>query len=58
MSIIIPNLNHSFISPVLVHVPVPVPVRIPDSGSGSGSGSGFLGFPYAHSIVPTATAWP
>ena len=35
MSIILPNLNHSFISPV----PVPVP--------GSGSGFGFPGFPYA-----------
>ena len=42
MSIILPNLNHSFISPV----PVPVPVPVPDSGSGSGSG--FPGFPYAH----------
>ena len=41
MSIILPNLNHSFISPV----PVPVPVPVPDSGSGSGSG--FPGFPYA-----------
>ena len=30
MSIILPNLNHSFISPV------PVPVPVPDSGSGSG----------------------
>ena len=40
MSIILPNLNHSFISPV----------PVPDSGSGSGSGSrsGFPGFPYAH----------
>ena len=37
MSIILPNLNHSFIS----LVPVPVP------DSGSGSGSGFPGFPYA-----------
>ena len=35
MSIILPNLNHSFISPV----------PVPDSGSGSGSG--FPGFPYA-----------
>ena len=43
MSIILPNLNHSFISPV----PVPVPVPVPDSGSGSGSGSGFPCFPYA-----------
>ena len=42
MSVILPNLNHSFISPV----PVPVPVPVPDSGSGSGSG--FPGFPYAH----------
>ena len=41
MSIILPNLNHSFISPV----PVPVPVPVPDSGSGSGSG--FPCFPYA-----------
>ena len=41
MSIMFPNLNHSFISPV----PVPVPVPVPDSGSGSGSG--FSGFPYA-----------
>ena len=41
MSIILPNLNHSFISPV--------PVPVPDSGSGSGSGSGFPGFPYARS---------
>ena len=40
MSIILPNLNHSFISPV----PVPFPVPVPDSGSGSGSG--FPGFPY------------
>ena len=32
MSIILPNLNHSF-------VPVPVPVPFPDSG--------FPGFPYA-----------
>ena len=39
MWIILPNLNHSFISPV------PVPVPVPDSGSGSGSG--FPGFPYA-----------
>ena len=37
MSIILPNLNHSFISPV----PVPVPVPVPDSGSG------FPCFPYA-----------
>ena len=43
MSIILPNLNHSFISPV----PVPVPVPVPDSGSGSGSG--FPCFPYAPS---------
>ena len=35
MSIILPNLNHSFISPV----------PVPDSGSGSGSG--FPCFPYA-----------
>ena len=41
MSIILLNLNHSFISPV----PVPVPVPVPDSGSGSGSG--FPCFPYA-----------
>ena len=39
MSIILPNLNHSFISPV------PVPVPVPDSGSGSGSR--FPDFPYA-----------
>ena len=45
MSIILPNLNHSFISPV----PVPVPVPVPDSGSGSGSG--FPCFPYAHDEV-------
>ena len=44
MSIILPNLNHSFISPV----PVPVPVPVPDSGSGSGSG--FPGFPYARGM--------
>ena len=37
MSIILPNLNHSFISPV------PVPVPVPDSGSGPR----FPGFPYA-----------
>ena len=37
MSIILPNLNHLFISPVLVPVP----------DSGSGSVSGFPGFPYA-----------
>ena len=43
MSIILPNLNHSFISPV--PVPVPVPFPVPDSGSGSGSG--LPGFPYA-----------
>ena len=32
MSIILPNLNHSFISPVPVpvRVPVPVPVPVPD----------------------------
>ena len=42
MSIILPNLNHSFISPVLVPVP----------DSGSGSGSGFPCFPYARWIVP------
>ena len=42
MSIIPPNLNHSFISPF----PVPVLVPLPDSSSGSGSG--FPGFPYAH----------
>ena len=36
MSIILPNLNHSFISPV--------PVPVPDSGSGSR----FPGLPYAH----------
>ena len=39
MLIILPNLKHSFISPV--------PVPVPDSGSGFGSGSGFPGFPYA-----------
>ena len=43
MSIILPNLNHSFISPVPVPFPVPVPVQVPDSGSGSR----FPGFPYA-----------
>ena len=37
MSIILPNLNHLFISPV------------PDSGSGSGSA--FPGFPYARQIL-------
>ena len=42
MSIILPNLNHSFISPV--------PVPVPDSGSGSGPG--FPGFPYA--LSPTS----
>ena len=50
MSIILPNLNHSFISPVLVLVPVPVPVPVLDSGfriPDSGSGSGFPGFPCA-----------
>ena len=44
MSIILPNLNHSFISPVPVLVPVPVP------DSGSGSGSGFPDFPYARKL--------
>ena len=47
MSIILPNLNHSFISPVAVAVPVPVP------DSGSGSGSGFPGFPYARLLAFT-----
>ena len=40
MRIILPNLKHSFISPI----PVPFPFPVPDSGSGSGSG--FPGFPY------------
>ena len=40
MSIILPNLKHSFISPIPVPVPVPGSgFRIPDSG--------FPGFPYA-----------
>ena len=38
MSIIFPNLNHSF-------VPVPVPVPVPDSG--------FPGFPYARKYLFT-----
>ena len=40
MSVTLPNLNHSFISPV----PFPDPV------SGSGSGSRFPCFPYAREI--------
>ena len=44
MSIILPNLNHSFISPV------PIPVPVPDSGSGSR----FPAFPYAHQIDDNA----
>ena len=43
MSIILPNLNHSF-------VPVPVPVPVPDSGFRIPvpfPDSGFPGFPYA-----------
>ena len=45
MSIILPNLKHSFICPIPVPVLVlvPVPVKVPDSGSG------FPGFPNAHS---------
>ena len=41
MSIILPNLNHSFV-PVPVPVLVPVPVPFPDSG--------FPGFPFARRL--------